>query len=597
LSAFPRFPVFSSDSSLVIVQKSNGIAQVFEALTGRPMTAPLPHNGQVVHAAFSPDSHYVITASRDNTARVWEINRPSFAPWGTPRQWVNRVAYSADHTRFVMACAGGSAQLFETATGKPVGPPLQHGNSVLCAAFSTDGTLVATGSKDQTTRIWDSRTGLPISPPLLLETANGYNDKVIALCFSADGKGLAAAGLKVVQVWDVATHRPRTQPIQQSGIVESMAFNADGRQLVTACDDGTARVWDTETGRAVTPPLKHDHAVAHAGFSPDGRLVVTASFDQTARVWDVKTGEPITFPLRHGSAVRFAVLDSTGGLLTVTEDGVWAWGLAPDPRPVQDLALEANVLAGHEIDASGSLMPLTAGEIHEGWNRLSSASQTNRYAEGQSGPRELKPDDPAQTQLFHAFILRSAQPGESQKPIDVSAFRNRGLADDYVGLKGFNLSALPLGQQKVRGTEFEIGPGVIQLSSAALLTYGQHFPTNLSGIKVGRKCEVLHFLHGGHGVARDEYVASYVIHFTNGTSWEIPVLGQDLTTFRRKNDKGPASASRSVVAWTVPTPSGTSVRLYQTSWENPLPQVEIESIDIVSAMSWSAAYLVAITVE
>jgi hypothetical protein len=39
------------------------------------------------------------------------------------------------------------------------------------------------------------------------------------------------------------------------------------------------------------------------------------------------------------------------------------------------------------------------------------------------------------------------------------------------------------------------------------------------------------------------------------------------------------------------------VRLFQTSWENPLPEVEVESIDLVSAMSFDSAFLVAITVE
>src|SRR5262249_27017985 len=45
---------------------------------------------------------------------------------------------------------------------------------------------------------------------------------------------------------------------------------------------------------AQTPRLvrlwDHDHEVEYAAFSPDGRRIVTASRDHTARVWDVGTG-------------------------------------------------------------------------------------------------------------------------------------------------------------------------------------------------------------------------------------------------------------------------------------------------------------------
>src|SRR5689334_3970170 len=77
------------------------------------------------------------------------------------------------------------------------------------------------------------------------------------------------------------------------------SFSPDGRRVVTACADRTARVWDSGTGQPVTPPLKHVGAVFDASFSPDSRSVVTASDDGTARVWDAATGEPITPPLGH----------------------------------------------------------------------------------------------------------------------------------------------------------------------------------------------------------------------------------------------------------------------------------------------------------
>ncbi len=57
--------------------------------------------------------------------------------------------------------------------------------------------------------------------------------------------------------------------------------------MVTASGDKTARVWDAATGKPLTSPLEHQDQVWSAAFSPDGTRVVTASDDKTAQVWDV----------------------------------------------------------------------------------------------------------------------------------------------------------------------------------------------------------------------------------------------------------------------------------------------------------------------
>src|SRR5205823_1620092 len=55
-------------------------------------------------------------------------------------------------------------------------------------------------------------------------------------------------------------------------------------------------VWDATTGEPITPPLHHGSWLTHAAFSPDGRWVVTASDDNTARVWAL---DPERRPLRE----------------------------------------------------------------------------------------------------------------------------------------------------------------------------------------------------------------------------------------------------------------------------------------------------------
>ena len=109
---------------------------------------------------------------------------------------------------------------------------------------------------------------------------------VYSASFNADGTRVVTASVdKTARVWDAATGKPVTAPLEHQGLVYSASFSADGTRVVTASEDKTARVWDAATGKPVTAPLEHQGPVHSASFSADGTRVVTASDDKTARVW------------------------------------------------------------------------------------------------------------------------------------------------------------------------------------------------------------------------------------------------------------------------------------------------------------------------
>jgi hypothetical protein len=59
--------------------------------------------------------------------------------------------------------------VWDVATGKPLGEPLQHKESVRAVSFSPDGTKLVTGSYDNTARLWDvgGRIDEPVAHVLL----------------------------------------------------------------------------------------------------------------------------------------------------------------------------------------------------------------------------------------------------------------------------------------------------------------------------------------------------------------------------------------------------------------------------------------------
>src|SRR5262249_47311252 len=48
-------------------------SRIWEASSGRPITAPLEHKAAVLAATFSPDGTRLVTASDDKTAQVWDV--------------------------------------------------------------------------------------------------------------------------------------------------------------------------------------------------------------------------------------------------------------------------------------------------------------------------------------------------------------------------------------------------------------------------------------------------------------------------------------------------------------------------------------------
>jgi WD40 repeat protein len=291
---------FSPDGSRVVTASVDNTARVWDGHTGKPITPPLRHPDWVTFARFSPDGQGVATACKDGTARLW--NALTGEPvGGTMRHtnWVIFVEFSPDGLRMLTGSEDHTARLWEVATGQPVGRLMQHTGWVRAGQFSPDGQRIATASADGTARIWHARTGEPLSPPLHHDAAVG------AVQFSPDGAWLATASFdQTVRLWDGWTGAALSRPLEHGGSVRSIQFSPEGRRLLTAAEDKTARIWDFRTGRPAAEPIHHTAAIWSARFIPDGQRVVTASSDRTCGIWDVRPGAAMPAELPADAAVR-----------------------------------------------------------------------------------------------------------------------------------------------------------------------------------------------------------------------------------------------------------------------------------------------------
>ncbi len=111
--------------------------------------------------------------------------------------------------------------------------------------------------------------------------------------------------------------------------VVSVAYSPDGKRIVTASRDGTARIWDSKDGVETAILKGHSRAVLTAEFSSDGTRVVTTSLDSTVRIWNTITGIEEA-RIGDGQLDR-AVLDPDGSIVVTMSDfasNVLIWDIA-----------------------------------------------------------------------------------------------------------------------------------------------------------------------------------------------------------------------------------------------------------------------------
>ena len=116
---------YSPDGEKVLTGSQNGTARLWDATTGKPITAPLQ---RLVLYSQSPMALM---------AKLFSREAPTTRPGYGMRQQENRSA-----------------------------APLLHHDDVCTVAYSPDGKTALTGSWDQTVQLWDAATGKPIGPSL-----------------------------------------------------------------------------------------------------------------------------------------------------------------------------------------------------------------------------------------------------------------------------------------------------------------------------------------------------------------------------------------------------------------------------------------------
>ncbi|ODV95925.1 hypothetical protein PACTADRAFT_2231 [Pachysolen tannophilus NRRL Y-2460] len=140
----------------------------------------------------------MVTASDDFTMYLWEplkSSKPICRMTGH-QKLVNHVSFSPDGRYIVSASFDNSIKLWDGKDGKFISTFRGHVAPVYQTSWSSDCRYLVSCSKDTTLKVWDVKTKkLAVDLP-------GHSDEVYAVDWSVDGKRVASGGKdKQVRIW------------------------------------------------------------------------------------------------------------------------------------------------------------------------------------------------------------------------------------------------------------------------------------------------------------------------------------------------------------------------------------------------------------
>jgi WD40 repeat protein len=399
---------FAPDGRTVAVAESAFAPLLFDAASGERRATFTGLADSVASLAFSPDGRRLAAGTHAGYAAVWSLDAPDrptlFQPrsrtlWGWsqglspdgrfavsagfPRAWVDPLTECVAHvwdTRtgaplselaapgavVQWAVCGPRSKRIATAGSAPDGaavvdvwdaggkapsvrlacgprPDPARKDLVTGMVFDAEGRRLCTTTYETGVRLWDAGTGALLAAlPELAGVDTGWAQ------LSRDGTAIACPGAAAgsLVVW-TADGGPRTIA-GHAAAVRNVAFDPEGRRVVSASLDGSARVWDVASGAELLALESPAGPVRWAEFGLDGRVVVTCEEDSTARVWDAATGALLHELAGGPGAVSQCAVAPRG-------DRVVILGTGDDPRvyALADGALLA-VLRGHAGGVGGA---------------------------------------------------------------------------------------------------------------------------------------------------------------------------------------------------------------------------------------------------
>ncbi|WP_204137227.1 TIR domain-containing protein [Halomicronema sp. CCY15110] len=330
---------FSNTGNVLAVASTDGQVRLFDLDGNFLMTYQA--DDHINKLSFAPDDSFIAAASRDQTIRLWSIEKTVFRE----RNEMYTLAVHPSEDTFAVVGDQGLVSIWHRSSRKVEIPGFA--GTVQAVDIAEDGTIAIAGTADfNESTLNRAPRGIKLLDAegrLLQEFFTDPAGFISDLKFSPDGQIIATVDFDGQLILWNRDGQPQmnitsTQPITR------VNWLADGTRLLTAEEGGRIKIVDT-TGAVKAEWVAHDGNVHNAVVSPDGQSIATAGQEGLVKIWSM-TGE------------RLQTLQNFAPAVQGSHRGVWGLAFSPDGKYLATSSADSYVRIW---DATGHLVAMWHG--------------------------------------------------------------------------------------------------------------------------------------------------------------------------------------------------------------------------------------------
>lgn len=305
-SAGLNHAVFSHDGSLIATGGNDSIISIWNSNTGQKLKEFKGHEGDIRTIEFSKDNKFILSTSNSTLnkyAIIWDIeaeNQEDFInfKFDDHKDFLFSAYYNPINSHVITASRDGTYNIWDVQNKSIIKKSSNNGDRYFYARYSPKGTYYIAGRFIQgTCEFYDANNhSLKYSIDVKQERLNGVYPRYLEMS-PDETEFLLIDNIHTAEctVWDLETgdlkfklkHYDENQDSSQI-LHASYFWKDDKKYILTSGVDNRIIQWDGTTGDTIVSFVgEHSNAITSAYYNFDGSRIVSASSDLTAKVWNL----------------------------------------------------------------------------------------------------------------------------------------------------------------------------------------------------------------------------------------------------------------------------------------------------------------------